>query len=168
MASSASSLFTFNGTPSIAQIGLGAAAVVATAATGFYLSVRGASSRKGVPDTMKQIRVTRYCTDAKGADAKDNFELADVPTPVPKSGQILVRMERAPINPSDLAPVFGRGHKPPPLPATCGLEGCGTVVQSGGGVLGWNVLGKRVAVVSLSGGSSFSFVNYLCLHPCIS
>jgi NADPH:quinone reductase-like Zn-dependent oxidoreductase len=52
--------------------------------------------------------------------------------PVNVIGQVLVRMERSPINPSDLAPVFGRGHKPPPLPATVGLEGCGTVVQSGG------------------------------------
>jgi NADPH:quinone reductase-like Zn-dependent oxidoreductase len=41
----------------------------------------------------------------------------------------------------------------PPLPATPGFEGVGVVEASGGGLLARRVMGKRVAVISSSGGN---------------
>jgi NADPH:quinone reductase-like Zn-dependent oxidoreductase len=62
-------------------------------------------------------------------------------------------MLASPINPSDLLVVQGQYGKLPPLPATPGFEGVGIVEKNGGGLLGWRVLGKRVAVLNGVGGN---------------
>lgn len=78
--------------------------------------------------------------------------------PVPRPGQILVKMERSPINPSDLSSLQGsyNSAQRKPLPCGTGFEGCGTVVAVGGGVTTWNLMGKRVAIVSTGGGCMWS------------
>jgi NADPH:quinone reductase-like Zn-dependent oxidoreductase len=58
---------------------------------------------------------------------------------------VLVKIEAAPCNPSDLMYMRGRygiTKRPPTVP---GFEGAGTVVASGGGLLGSFLKGKRVA-----------------------
>lgn len=55
-------------------------------------------------------------------------------------------MESAPINPSDLSFMKGNYSSKKTLPCTPGFEGSGVVVENGGGLLGWKVTGKRVAV----------------------
>jgi NADPH:quinone reductase-like Zn-dependent oxidoreductase len=58
-------------------------------------------------------------------------ELIESPTPEPGPGQVLVRLEAAPINPSDLLLIRGwYGHRPS-LPAVLGTEGVGRVVAVG-------------------------------------
>ena len=48
-------------------------------------------------------------------------------------------MEYSPIHPADISTLYGSyGTKKEP-PFTPGLEGCGTVVASGGGFLAWMV-----------------------------
>lgn len=70
-----------------------------------------------------------------------------VPTPRPAKGEVLVKMTAAPVNPSDLArirelqPSEAEGFIP-------GVEGCGTVVSAGKGILPAIFLGKRVACSS--------------------
>lgn len=73
------------------------------------------------------------------------LEVKDVEFPKLKSGQVLVKVEASPINPSDL--LFLEGHYPAEKSFPCipGFEGSGTVVQSGGGFLGWKNTSKRVA-----------------------
>lgn len=66
-------------------------------------------------------------------------------TPRPSHGQVLVKVEAAPCNPSDLLLLQGHYGKRKTLPATPGWEGAGTVVATGGGILGWWLMGKRVA-----------------------
>lgn len=77
----------------------------------------------------------------------------DEQPPKPGRGQVLLRMHAAPINPSDLLFIEGNYGIGPELPVTAGLEGCGTVIDSGGGWLGKLHQGKRVSVVSRNAGT---------------
>jgi NADPH:quinone reductase len=66
--------------------------------------------------------------------------------PRPQAGQVLVRMAAAPINPSDLGALSGfsyRGKRR--FPFTPGLEGSGTVVAAGSGLMPRLLNGRRVA-----------------------
>jgi len=68
--------------------------------------------------------------------------------PVPGPGEVLVRMSAAPVNPSDLARVRN-AHKEYDLAEFIpGLEGSGTVVEAGKGLLPHLWQGKRVACSS--------------------
>lgn len=81
------------------------------------------------------------------------LQLREVPVPKPEHGQVRVRMIASPINPSDLLlirGVYGRRVQPPAVP---GFEGVGIVEESGGGFLGWRVVGRRVAVLNSQGGN---------------
>ena len=49
------------------------------------------------------------------------------------------------LNPSDLYMMQGDYSGQFQYPLTPGNEGSGTVVSSGGGILGWSLVGKRVA-----------------------
>lgn len=70
--------------------------------------------------------------------------------PVPATGknEVLVKMAAASVNPSDLSFLAGRYRFRKPLPAIPGFEGSGTVMATGGGLLGRYLLGRRVACVS--------------------
>jgi NADPH:quinone reductase len=70
-----------------------------------------------------------------------------VDVPVPQKGEVLVKMTAAPINPSDLARVreITATEAADFIP---GVEGCGTVVSAGKGLLPRIYLGKRVACSS--------------------
>jgi len=58
-------------------------------------------------------------------------ELIESPAPEPGPGQVLVALEAAPINPSDLLLIRGwYGHRPS-LPAVLGTEGVGRVIAVG-------------------------------------
>ncbi len=81
------------------------------------------------------------------------LRIKEVPLPVPKPGEVRVRMLASPINPSDLMTVRGTYGKRPTLPATPGYEGVGIVEASGGGLLGKFLLGKRVAVMNRQTGN---------------
>ncbi len=70
------------------------------------------------------------------------------PVPIPGPGEVLVRMAASPINPSDLASLLGTYKFQKPLPWIPGIEGSGTVVAGGSGLLPRLRLGKRVACAS--------------------
>jgi NADPH:quinone reductase-like Zn-dependent oxidoreductase len=76
------------------------------------------------------------------------LSVRDVPQPVPRRGEVLVRMLASPINPSDVMYVQGRYGLKPTFPATPGFEGVGVVEANGGGILGMWRKGKRVAVIN--------------------
>ena len=111
------------------------------------------------------------------SDGRLTVEIADTTFPAPTGNQVLVKMEAAPINPSDLAILTGAAdfenaeyspgkvvaRMPEPfntgskarhgqrLPA--GNEGAGTVVAAGDGEMAQGLMGQRVACVP---GSAFS------------
>lgn len=96
-----------------------------------------------VPTEMRALQLDAYHDDL--SEALRSLKVVRKPTPQPQSGQVLVRVEAAPCNPSDLLLLLGRYGKKKILPATPGWEGAGTVVASGGGLFGRWLVGKRVA-----------------------
>jgi NADPH:quinone reductase len=76
-----------------------------------------------------------------------------VPEPHPGPGEVRVRMILSPVNPSDLLVVWGRYGVLPKLPATPGFEGVGVVDETGPGLLGRLVKGRRVVAINGAGGN---------------
>lgn len=72
-----------------------------------------------------------------GADVMD--------VPVPGNGEVLIKVECAVLNPSDLYMMQGNYNGEFKYPLTPGGEGSGTVIAYGGGWRGWHLMGKRVA-----------------------
>ena len=68
--------------------------------------------------------------------APDQFSVEEIPIPKPGVGEVLVKIEAAPINPSDIVFLKGLYGSKKPLPVVPGFEGSGTVVENGGGMLG--------------------------------
>jgi len=70
----------------------------------------------------------------------------EISVPHPKTGQVLVRMSAAPINPSDLGALAGMSYSGKrQFPFTLGLEGSGTIVEAGDGFMPRLLNGRRVA-----------------------
>jgi NADPH:quinone reductase-like Zn-dependent oxidoreductase len=77
--------------------------------------------------------------------------MEEVDLPRPGRGEVLIKMDSSPINPSDLALLAG-GYLKRNYPFTPGLEGSGTVIRSGGGILARLRMRKKVACSPISGG----------------
>jgi NADPH2:quinone reductase len=82
----------------------------------------------------------------------DALQVVEEPMPSPTPGEVVVRVEAAPCNPSDLIYLSGRYPAARPLPAIPGFEGAGTVDSAGGGALARLLVGKRVAFATAEGG----------------
>lgn len=78
---------------------------------------------------------------------KGKLEYGVVDRPKPGKGQVLIKVESCPINPSDLYCMEGKytEYMNFEYPFICGWEGSGTVVETGGGLHSWYLNGKRVA-----------------------
>ncbi len=77
-------------------------------------------------------------------EAGGKLFIESIPVPEPGPGEVLVKMTAAPINPSDLANLSG-DYLTSSWPFTPGLEGSGTIVKAGSGLMPRLRLGKRVA-----------------------
>ncbi|QDU36470.1 Alcohol dehydrogenase [Maioricimonas rarisocia] len=86
-------------------------------------------------------------------DPESVLTVREQPVPQPGPGQVRVRMLASPINPSDIMYVRGVYGRTPQLPATPGFEGVGVVEESGGGLLGRLIVGKRVCTLTADGGA---------------
>ena len=134
-----------------------------------------------IPTTGRQIR------SLVTADGDVELSLVDVDVPTPTDDQVLVRIEAAPINPSDLGLLFGGADMaaatasgtaerpvvtapiaPPVLAAMAGRvgesmavgnEGGGVVIAAGSSPEAQALLGRTVGVL---GGSMYS--EYRCVH----
>jgi len=89
---------------------------------------------------MKAIHLTAY------GNPVENLKLAEVPEPkAPAAGEALVRMEYAPITPSDLLLAKGLYLVRPKTPTVIGGEGAGIVESVGPGVKSVKI-GDRVTI----------------------
>ena len=89
----------------------------------------------------------------------ENLRLQDVPTPKPKSDEILVAIKAAGVNYPDTLVVQGKYQITPPTPYIPGGEASGIIQEVGADVTGWSV-GDRVIVTSMGG----AFAEY-CVVP---
>ena len=79
-----------------------------------------------------------------------SLTLREIPVPRPQAGQVLIRMAAAPINPSDLGALAGFSYSGERnYPFTPGLEGSGTVIQAGEGLMPRLLNERRVACAAL-------------------
>ena len=89
----------------------------------------------------------------------EKIQVRQVPVPSPTHGQVLIKVEGAPINISDLSSIKG-SYVPKPFPRTLGFEGSGLVVASGGGELADSLVNKRVSFTVSKDGSYGSWAEY--------
>jgi NADPH:quinone reductase len=69
----------------------------------------------------------------------------------------LIKVEAAPINPSDIYMMQGEYNGTFEYPLIPGSEGAGTVIESGGGFMTWGMVGKRVGFTrQMEAGGRFS------------
>jgi NADPH:quinone reductase len=96
-----------------------------------------------LPQTMRAVVLQEYRGNLN--DAIRGLQVSERPVPRPRRGQVLIRVEAAPCNPSDLLLLQGKYGALKKLPTVPGWEGAGVVVDSGGGLLARWLKGKRVA-----------------------
>lgn len=89
-----------------------------------------------IPDRMRAVRV-----EGQGGP----LGIATVPVCHPKRGEVLVKIAAAPVNPSDLARIKSISGDENLLSFIPGIEGSGTVIEAGEGLIPRLWLGKRVA-----------------------
>jgi NADPH2:quinone reductase len=92
---------------------------------------------------MKAIRIERF-------GGPEVLTQVDVPTPAPRPGQVLVRVEAAGVNFMDVYARTGVGSYARPLPFVPGAEGAGVVETIGEGVSELRA-GQRVAWAGVAG-----------------
>lgn len=96
-----------------------------------------------IPEKMRAVVLSEYREDV--TEAIRGLKVLERPVPKPRRGQVLVKIAAVPCNPSDLLLLQGKYGTLKTLPTVPGWEGAGTVVATGGGLLGRWLLGKRVA-----------------------
>jgi NADPH:quinone reductase-like Zn-dependent oxidoreductase len=98
----------------------------------------GHTNSKTIPARMHALELRSY-------EGADSLALVERPMPQPGAGEVLVRIEATPVNPSDLMFVRGLYGQKKSLPVVPGFEGSGEVVAAGEGLLARYLSGKRVA-----------------------
>ena len=94
------------------------------------------SINKAYPETMQAVFLEK---------AGGQLVVKEVKFPEPGPGEVLIKMSAAPVNPSDLAQIRNAPADYDLGTFIPGLEGSGTVVAAGEGILPRLWLGKRVA-----------------------
>ena len=88
------------------------------------------------------------CENPVGVDA---LTWKEIPTPAPKSGEVLIEIKAASLNFPDLLIVQNKYQMKPPLPFVPGSEYAGVITAVGEGVSHLKV-GQNVACLSGTGG----------------
>lgn len=112
-----------------------------------------------VPPSMKRLVVT---SPGKGTSVADcTLQVETVPTPTPKSGEVLIKVVAAPVNPSDYGSWYLSSADSYPMPI--GKEGCGIVVASGGGLASYRFpVGTKVGFFCMDS-SRGSYAEYVAI-----
>ncbi len=136
-------VFTYRGEYSVALPG--ATACLRSLLPAKLFAQRGPSKVK--EQSMRAIRFEQF------GEPAEVLKVCEVEEPVAKEGEVLVRMQASPVNPSDLLNVRGGYATRPDLPATPGFEGVGIVEKSGGGLRGALLKNRRVVVLNRQTGN---------------
>ena len=79
------------------------------------------------------------------------LQMNEVAMPTPAAGEVLMRIHTCGLNFGDLLIIKGTYQEKPPLPATIGMEVCGTITALGDGVTHFKV-GQKIGAYSGVGG----------------
>jgi NADPH:quinone reductase-like Zn-dependent oxidoreductase len=112
-----------------------------------------------LPTQMRAVLLEKQ--DEDPVKAIEGLKIVTRPVPKPGRGQVLIRIEAAPANPSDIMFLAGRYGLTKTLPTVPGFEASGTVVASGGGFMANFLVGKRVACGGQSD-SDGTWAEYFC------
>ncbi|CAM9118195.1 unnamed protein product [Ectocarpus fasciculatus] len=114
------------------------------------------SAQSSLPATMRRVVLTKPDADI----TKAGITVEEVPMPVPKSGEVLIRVIATPVNPSDYGEWTNVGSGDKPFdPRPVGKEGSGVVVASGGGLYANSVVGYKVGFITNTKGQG-SYAEY--------
>ncbi|MAR09212.1 MAG: zinc-binding dehydrogenase [Blastopirellula sp.] len=102
-----------------------------------------------LPSHMQAVLASEHGGNVQ--DAIRHLTLGELPVPVPQRGEVLVKIEAAPCNPSDLIFLQGLAGETHSEAAVPGWEGAGKVVASGGGWLANWLRNRRVACAAPRG-----------------
>lgn len=110
-----------------------------------------------LPKTFRAVVLRSF------SDPQNSLSVAELPIPDLKSGEVLIRMAVAPINPSDLVFLRNQYGIQKPLPVVPGFEGSGMVVATGPGLLARWLLNRRVACKAPEDGHG-TWAEYMVTH----
>ncbi|HEY2034505.1 MAG TPA: NAD(P)H-quinone oxidoreductase [Rhizomicrobium sp.] len=91
--------------------------------------------------------------------------VADIPTPKPKTGEVLIKVSAAGLNHADMAQGAGRYPPPPGAPDTLGMEVSGAIAELGADVTHWHVGDKVCALIPGGGYAEYAVASEKCLLP---
>lgn len=98
-------------------------------------------------------------------DENKNLVWSDVPDPVVKADEVLVKIHAAALNRADLLQRQGKYPSPKGCPEWMGLEISGEIVEVGKGAKKWNVGDKVCALLGGGGYAEYVSVKYDMLMP---
>lgn len=113
---------------------------------------------ESIPKIMRALVLDEYHDNLSAAIG--SLKVRERPVQQPRHGQVVVRIEAAPCNPSDLLLLQGKYGTLKSLPTVPGWEGAGTVIASGGGLFGRWLVGKRVACALRSSNRDGTWAEY--------
>ena len=97
-----------------------------------------------IPKKMNALMLAEF-------DTKPELQQTDVPSP--GKGEVLIKIDSSPINPSDLSFVRGMYSTKKTLPVIPGFEASGLVVATGNDFMSKRLLGKNVACFAPADGN---------------
>src|SRR6266566_1941749 len=103
------------------------------------------------PNTMMEVAMRQIVTTGNGG--VDVLRVEEKPDPIPKSGEVVIRVRAAGLNFADILARQGLYPDGPPKPCVMGYEVSGIVETLGEGV-NTNLMGKLVVALTRFGGQS--------------
>jgi NADPH:quinone reductase-like Zn-dependent oxidoreductase len=101
---------------------------------------------------------------AVAVQAEARLQLQELPVPVPKAGQVLVKVMASGVNPLDTKISRGQGgHARQPLPAVLGMDMAGVVEALGAGVSAFKIGDEVYGMVGGIGGQQGSLAQYMAV-----
>ncbi|MBR6789248.1 MAG: NAD(P)H-quinone oxidoreductase [Oscillospiraceae bacterium] len=98
-------------------------------------------------------------------DENKNLVWSDVPDPVIRPDEVLVKIRAAALNRADLLQRQGKYPSPPGCPEWMGLEIAGEIVKTGAEVTGWKIGDEVCALLGGGGYAEYAAVRYDMLMP---
>jgi hypothetical protein len=118
------------------EVGVSICVGISTLAGFFFIKQRPRTTGEKLPAKQRRL----VLLEAAGDLAKAKIAVQDADIPKPRSGEVLIKMASAPVNPSDFASWMQKAGDDP---VVMGNEGAGTVIASGGGVVAGSMVGKK-------------------------